>query len=82
MENLKVLDEKGNTVILRPIKLIGRNELNNIELNSESIDFKEVAKEMIVRKMAEEMYKSLFFTEMESPNGGLIIEARTYFYGL
>lgn len=82
MENLKVLDEKGNPVVLRPIKLIGQHELNSIELNSESIDFKEVAKEMIVRKMAEEMYKNLLFTEKYSPDGGLIIEARTYFYGL
>lgn len=82
MENLKAFDEKGNLVVLRPIKLIGRYELSRIKLNSKSIDFKEFAKERIVRSMAEEMCKNLLFTEMESIDGGLIIEARTYFYGL
>lgn len=82
MENLKVIDNEGNEVFLKPIKVTSRYQVSKLNLNNtQAIDVKKHARAIIAKKIAEEMEKNLFFTEIELPDGSIIIEARTVFYG-
>jgi len=82
MENIKVLDEDDNVVLLRRISVKGQHLISSHELESKSIDPRKIAKKIISQKMAEEMEKHILFTERIMPDGSILIEAGTYFYGL
>lgn len=82
MENLKVIDNEGNVVFLKPIKVTSRYQVSKLDLNSSSIDVKDYARGLITHNLAKEIGKNLFFTETELPDGSIIIEARTVFYGI
>ena len=82
MENIKVLDEKGNPVVLMPFKAKAWHILDAVEIRSVGIDSIEYAKDIVTKHIASEIRKNLFFTEKENEDGSITIQAETIFYGI
>lgn len=82
MENIKVVDEKGNPIVLIPFKAKSSYVLSRYEANSVGIDFRDYAKDIVTKHIASEIRKNLFFTEKENEDGSITIQAETIYYGI
>lgn len=82
MENIKVVDEKGNLIVLIPFKVKALHILDSVEIRDVGIDSIEYAKDIVTKHIASEIRKNLFFTEEENEDGSITIKAETIYYGV
>ena len=82
MNNIKVVDEKGNPIVLIPFKAKASYVLSRYEYDNTGINLIEYAKDIVTKHIASEIRKNLFFTEKENEDGSITIQAETIYYGI